>query len=339
MKADVKKRWSGPKTATPPPPFQILCLSGGGYRGLFSAILLEELEQRSGRPLRENFDLIAGTSIGGILACGIAAGIPASTIRKEFERRGQAIFERRLRLPFGLSVKVPRFGVVGARYSRKGLEEAIDGTLGVAKSIRISDVAKPLVVTAVSATNGSPVLFDSRSVGSMRSATLREVALSTSAAPTYFPDFNIGGNSLVDGGIVANAPDSVAVMKAMSTFGQRPDEIRLLSIGTAGGVIGEVFKDGRSAGALKWMVGRNLFGLTIAAQQELSVDLVQGLLGERYLRIDKAADGARSKAIALDRADPTATKTLRQLASEALDEVDRERGSDLAAILRHAVMA
>lgn len=337
MAADtVKKRWQGRKPDTVTAPFQVLALSGGGYRGLFSAMILEEMEKRACKPLRECFDLIAGTSIGGIIACGIAAGVPAARMREEFERQGKGIFERRIGLPGGRSFSVPRFGIIGAKYMRKGLEAAVSGTLGEASGMRLSDVGKPLVVTAVSATNGSAVLFDSRTNGTMKDVTLREVALSTSAAPTYFPEFNIGGNSLVDGGIVANAPDAVAMLKAMSVFGQRPEEVRMLSVGTAGGVMGEVFRDGRSTGALRWMVARNLFGLTVGAQQELSLGLVRDLLGERYLRIDVTPDSARAKAIALDKANSTATATLRELSKQALDDVDRLRGGDLAAFLRHS---
>lgn len=76
------------------PPFQILCLSGGGYRGLYTATLLEELEKEAQNPLAEVFDLIAGTSIGGILAIGLAAGVPAATLRKAFEDHGGEIFPR-----------------------------------------------------------------------------------------------------------------------------------------------------------------------------------------------------------------------------------------------------
>jgi predicted acylesterase/phospholipase RssA len=336
MADTIKKRWPTRKPPVSPAPFQVLSLSGGGYRGLFSAMIVEEYERRAGKPLRECFDLIAGTSIGGILACGIAAGIPAAAIREAFERRGKGIFERRIGLPGGFSVKIPRLGVLGAKYSRAGLEAAVDDTLGAAVGMRIGDVERPLVVTAVSATNGSHVLFDSRANDSMKGVTLREVALSTSAAPTYFPEFNIGGNSLIDGGVIANAPDAVAMMKSMSVFGQRPEEIRMLSIGTAGGVTGEVFRDGRSAGALKWMVARNLFGLTVGAQQELSLGLVRDLLGERFLRVDVSPDSARAKAIALDKADHTATETLRELAKQAIGDVDRQRGADLSSFLRHS---
>jgi predicted acylesterase/phospholipase RssA len=329
----LKARRAGTAAAVQPP-FQILCLSGGGYRGFLTATILEQLEEQSGGPLRDRFDLIAGTSIGGIVACGIAAGVAASEIRKQFEAKGAAIFEKRLGV-FGISVKIPRFGILGARYSRAGLEGAIAAALGDTADLRVAELAKPLIVPAVSATNGTTVLFDNGSRPTFPGATLRQAALATSAAPTYFPDFDLEGNSLVDGGIVANAPDAVAVMKAMTAFGRDRREIRMLSIGTAGDPVGEVHKSGRASGALGWMIGRNLFGLTVAAQQSLAIDLVRDLLGGNYVRIDAVADRKRSKAIALDRADRPATETLRELAREALEEARRTRGGDIAAMLRH----
>ena len=72
--------------------FQILSLSGGGFLGLYTAAVLAELEERSGKRLSESFDLIAGTSIGGIIALGIAAGRSASEIRDAFIQYGPRIF-------------------------------------------------------------------------------------------------------------------------------------------------------------------------------------------------------------------------------------------------------
>jgi len=74
--------------------FQILSLSGGGFLGLYTAAVLAELEERSGKPLNQCFDLIAGTSIGGIIALGLAAGRSASDIRDAFIEHGPRIFPR-----------------------------------------------------------------------------------------------------------------------------------------------------------------------------------------------------------------------------------------------------
>jgi patatin-like phospholipase/acyl hydrolase len=317
-------------------PFQILSLSGGGYRGLFAAVILEDLENRAGKPLRECFNLIAGTSIGGIMACGIATGIPAATIRQEFEKLGSAVFDRHLMM-FGRRLfPMPRFGLLSARYSRNGLDAAIKGILGDLANEKLANIKKPLLVPAVSATSGTTILFEGGPVaGSNASVTLRDVALATSAAPTYFPEYAIGPNSLIDGGLVANAPDAIAVLKAMSTNGRNVDEIRLLSVGTAGEATGEIYRPGRASGAMHWMVRRKLFGLTIAAQQALATQLVDELLGSHNIRIDIRPDLTRGQVIGLDKANVPATDTLKGLAKEALDDVSRRCGADLSAMLRH----
>jgi patatin-like phospholipase/acyl hydrolase len=76
-------------------PFQILSLSGGGYLGLYTICVLADIEDRIGVPLATRFDLIAGTSVGGIIAIAIANEVPATRIKKAFERNGTAIFSAR----------------------------------------------------------------------------------------------------------------------------------------------------------------------------------------------------------------------------------------------------
>jgi predicted acylesterase/phospholipase RssA len=70
-------------------PFQILSLSGGGYLGLYTISILADIEDLIGAPLGTRFDLIAGTSVGGIIAIGIANEIPAARIKQAFERTGR----------------------------------------------------------------------------------------------------------------------------------------------------------------------------------------------------------------------------------------------------------
>jgi hypothetical protein len=335
MKAVRRYRKPGPSNAGARP-FQILSLSGGGYRGLFTAIILEELEQRAGRPLADCFDLVAGTSIGGILACGLMAGVPASTIRSEFERLGDRVFDRHVSL-FGRRLfAVPRLGLFSARYSRAGLEEAVDGVLGAHASRTLSEARPGLLVPAVSATNGEPFVFETGLPNDPRGGvTLRDVAFATSAAPTFFPEHAVLANALVDGGIIANAPDVLALVRAISVHGRHPLEIRLLSVGTSGAAVGEVFKPGRKSGVFGWMVTRGLFNLTLSAQQSLALSQVRDVLGNRFVRIDVAADGARGKAVALDKTGLIASATLRGLAAEALAEADRKAGPMISTFLRN----
>ena len=102
-------------TDTENPRFQVLSLSGGGYRGLYTAKILADLEQEIGGPIAQRFDLIAGTSIGGILALAVAMEIPAEQMVKLFEQHGQEIFKRRLSL----------WGIVRAPYSPEPLKRLL----------------------------------------------------------------------------------------------------------------------------------------------------------------------------------------------------------------------
>lgn len=77
------------------PTCHVLALSGGGYRGLRTAAILAELEAVMGRPIAAHFDLICGTSAGGMLAFGLANEIPASKLKGMFEDQGSRIFSRR----------------------------------------------------------------------------------------------------------------------------------------------------------------------------------------------------------------------------------------------------
>ena len=190
--------------------YQALCLSGGGYRGLYTAILLEELERRAGKQLRECFDLIAGTSIGGILAIGLAAGIPAHSLRLSFEKHGSAIFPKTNRI---LGLKIPRLSLPAFRhrYSNDGLRETIKTILNdPGEKLTMTDAGPSLLIPSVNATTDAAAVF--RTSSSDQNLTLVDAALATSAAPTYFPEHAIGDENFVDGGLIANAPDLLAIL-------------------------------------------------------------------------------------------------------------------------------
>lgn len=311
------------------PPFQILCLSGGGFRGLFSIRVIEEMEQRAGVPLRDCFDLVAGTSIGGIVACGLVAGVAASDIRKRFEEAGGGIFTGK------------GAGFFSAKHPVSRLRAIIEEVLGERSGTTLGVLNRPLVVPAVDASNGGPVIFRSGgSAGSNHDVGLLDVALATSAAPTYFPDHPIGNRVHIDGGVIANAPDLLAIGDALSRFGERIENIRMLSIGTAGHHDAELFRGSRRTGKLGWVLprklgGRDLFGLTIGAQEILAVTTAVALLGQRHIRIDAVPDPAQAPRIGLDVTGKDAVSILITLARNAVEEIDRTRGGDLAAILRH----
>lgn len=310
---------------------QILALPVGGYRGLYTAAILEHLEELAGSRLAEKFDLIAGTSIGGILAIGIAAGVPMASIRAAFAANGSNIFAK-------ASIAGPyvmprwRFGLLRERYSPKGLAATIDQVLGAADGAADTAALRAdLMVCAVNVTLHQPHVF--RSYFGSPVVRLRDVALATSAAPTYFPEHRIGQHNFVDGGLIANAPDILAIHDAIRA-GFTREEIRVLSIGTDEGEEGQTAREPGGAGALT--DAKRLFQLTLDAQQSLAIDQSRALLTDRnFLRIDATASAAQITAIGLDRTDTMATETLLALAKGTIEDQLGTKAGQLRELFNH----
>jgi patatin-like phospholipase/acyl hydrolase len=313
--------------AQPTKRFRILSLTGGGYRGLFTVQVLDRIEKAIGKPIREHFDLIAGTSIGGIVAIGLAQGMNPATISSAFEKHGKAIFPKpRL---FG------RWGLTQSRYDANGLAKTIDAVLGETKGKPLSQVKTPLIVTAVDFGAWAPAIFETTGMSpGLEETSLRDIALATSAAPTYFPDHVIDGHSYVDGGLIANAPDTIALMRAIGRYGRMPQDIDLISIGTAGELRWDIPRKPRRRGGLMLIAKDEMVSRTMKAQEALSLDLVESVLGLSYVRIDKVPSPEQQKQLALDRATDMATQILCQLAREAYADATGKPGGALKAMLR-----
>ncbi len=265
--------------------YRILSLDGGGIRGLLSAHLLAALEQklnekwrsRHGRPpepplrLTQFFDLIAGTSTGGILACALLCPDEQAPDRPRYSARetiglyrdyGRQIFSKTLSGRTGIAA------VRWARYDSGPLEHLLRERFG---DTRLSQLLRPCLITSYDIEKRRSVFFtshDAKEKGDMYDYLVRDVARSTSAAPTYFPPHHLaslGGleNTAIDGGLFANNPTMCAVVEALKIFGPktesgRPrllemDELFILSIGT--GVIKRpyFFRKAQSWGLLSWV--------------------------------------------------------------------------------------
>lgn len=294
----------------------LLALTGGGYRGLFSAEILAAAEADGGVPLAKRFDMMAGTSVGGILAIGLACGVSARDLAALMREHGPAIFRPR---PLSFA------GFSKSRYGSYGLRHAIEVILGKPRARRpFADIPVPLVVSAVQEGTGTPHLFRSSAAatGNGDEVSTLDVALATSAAPTYFPPHRIGERVYVDGGLVANAPDLVVLTEAFRQFGCRLDECHLLSIGTAGAPrAGAV--DG-APGKIGWLARHAIVDLIMTAQETMAIDQVRCLRPGTFLRID--AKPARR--IELDDTGAVATKTITELAERAVDNTRQTQGAD-----------
>ena len=302
-------------------PFRILSLSGGGFRGLYTAEVLTWLESELGRPLHECFDLVAGTSTGGILAIGIATGKPAGRLSEAFDRHGPSIFgsDRPARSKLAKGAALAE-NIRAAKYSSKPLRDAIEEMIGTQDAW--SDLKTHLLVPAVSLLSGGPQFFRSyRMAPDQHDITLSEVAMATSAAPTYFPTAQVGNRTYVDGGLVANAPDLVAVSDAEAHLGIRRSRIRLAAIGTTGPQPGEAIVVADKRGLADWDYGRKVVELTLASQEALARELARRLLGERNTwLLDHIQSKEQQAELALDCASPQASALLSALATQTAEQ-------------------
>lgn len=304
-------------------PFRILSLAGGGYLGLYTACILAELESQAGMPLGRCFDLIAGTSVGGILALGLAFEVPAQEIRRLFIERGSEIFSARplatgsvgKLLDLARSVWHPKYAVTN-------LENALVEYLGDAT---LAQAHHHVVVPAVNVSNSSTKIFKtphspkSRGDESVRAV---DIALATCAAPSYFPSRAIGRSLYADGGMFAVAPDLVALHEAEQFMEVDLADVTMLSVGTATLRYTPAERIANDDGAVGWLSEGRLILTLVSVQQQHVEAMVQDRLGERYVHLD-AAWPARA-GLGIDVATPQAAKTLQALARDTLRRADMD---------------
>lgn len=262
--------------------FRVLCLDGGGIKGAFTASVLVELELLCAKKIRDSFDLIVGTSTGGILALGLSLGFEAEELLEFYVNQGPKIF------PFTGRLSRSRASlrqVFSSKLSAEPLEKALEEILG---ERRLRDAKIPLVIPSYDAVEGRIYLFktahgsNGRHDIDMRAA---DVALATSAAPTYFRAAKSKekfGAQHVDGGVWANNPAMIGIVEAQAFLDKPLEEIHLLSIGTTL----EPFNISQhvNSGVAKWNVG--LLSLMMEGQSEAANAQASLLLGKRFHRIN-----------------------------------------------------
>lgn len=241
------------------PKFKILSIDGGGIRGIIPCKILSYLEDQLDLPLHHYFDLIAGTSTGGIITMGLTMPnnegenkYTAKDLLSLYKNDGWQIFYKR-KSDFISSVK-PVFGKTVDKlfqnpYESEGIEEILHKKFGEAK---LSESLTNILITTYGLEEGRPFYFLSRlaKIKENEDFLLKRIARSTSAAPTFFipSEVEVGQetHSFVDGGVFANNPSVLAygeakeLIKNTGTLAFDPDvkptdkdlPIFMLSIGT-----------------------------------------------------------------------------------------------------------
>lgn len=317
---------------------RVLSLSGGGFLGLYSALVLEGLEARAGEPLGRRFDLIAGTSIGGLLALALAFEVPMSQLVRLFVEQGPAVFSSRA-LPSGPVSRLLDLSrsVFGPKYSGDALRTALQAALG---DLRLIDATHRVVVPAVDVTRCRTKIFKtphvpaSRGDGNFRAV---DVAMATCAAPAYFPAVRVGRRLYADGGLYAVAPDQVALHELEHFMGVSLDRVSMLSVGTATAHYRPAEGVSDDAGAVDWLARGRLILTLISVQQQHAQAMVEDRLAERYLRLD--APWQADAGLGIDVATKKATDTLITLARRTLGETDPQQLDAFIAPLDHDALS
>lgn len=212
---------------------QILALDGGGLKGLFSAAVIETLEEQIGHSITQHFDIITGTSTGGLIALGLGAGKSGGEIVKFYQKDGPKIFPNA-----GLQ-RIIRFcrGWLFNKYSNHYLKDTLQRLFSIngnGEEPLLRDSEKRLIIPTFYSASSQPRLLKTPHDKRYRSdwkLPMWAVAMATSAAPTYLPSFKYQGNTYLDGGIWANNPSIIGVIEALE-MGANINNIRVLNIST-----------------------------------------------------------------------------------------------------------
>jgi patatin-like phospholipase/acyl hydrolase len=340
---------------------RILSIDGGGIRGIIPATIVayleQKLQQKTADPetrIADYFDLIAGTSTGGILSCAYlnpspnyAKGRPmtAEAALELYTKYGDRIFSRPTARKW-MSI----FGLLDEKYSVRNIEQLMKTHFGEENCL--SDLIKPCLITSYDITQRKAMFFDQINAKLKKDKNFKiwEVARSTSAAPTYFEPAKIKsvmGNAfpLIDGGLFANNPAMCAYIEAhktafsqIDTSRQMPDhplcnEMLIVSIGTGSVSQAYEYDKMKDAGKINWI--RPIIDIMMSASSE-TVDYqlqqvfntcqhLQGDVKNNYYRLKPKLGDADS---AMDNVDPTNLTALHQAGldyikknQEKLDEI------------------
>ncbi len=256
---------------------RILTIDGGGIKGVFPASFLAALEDRLGEPIANYFDLIAGTSTGGIIAIGLGLGLTSREILQLYCENARRIFPR----THGLSVR----GVFRAKYAKTALRQVLTEVVG---SRLLGESLTRLVIPSLNLASEKVHIYKtSHAAGLFNDYKIPavEVALATVAAPSYFPiHLSPEGVPFIDGGVWARNPVGLAVIEALGILGWARDDIRVLSLGCTSTRLNVAWQKRTSLGSSYW--GARLADVFLTAQCSSALVTAQTLIGaENVFRI------------------------------------------------------
>lgn len=221
--------------------FKILSIDGGGIKGLYSSSILEKFEKKFDCLTSDRFDMVCGTSTGGLIALAIALKIPARQISKFYTEHGERIFPKHKKFRFPgigkIDVGLFKQAVKGGKYKSASLKQAITS---IFSDKVVGDSQNLLCIPSYSITKAQPTVFKydhlQGELSRENDKLIVDIALATTAAPTYFPLAELAsfhGEQFVDGGVWANNPTLVGLLEALRYFvgkDREYDRVQILSL-------------------------------------------------------------------------------------------------------------
>ncbi|MFW3146429.1 MAG: CBASS cGAMP-activated phospholipase [Thermoplasmatota archaeon] len=306
---------------------KVLSIDGGGIRGVIPCKVLKDIEEITGEPVSVLFDLIAGTSTGGLIALGLTKpdekGRPqyrAEDILELYEKEGKNIFHRSVWRRFESA-----WSLLDEKYGTKGINDVLDRYFGEA---RLKEAIKPVLIPAYEIESRCAWFFRSERAKYSKDYdySMRNVARAATAAPTYFEPEPLQEQegldywALVDGGVYANNPGMCAYVEARTLF---PDkDILMVSLGTGELTRRIEYKDAKNWGLAQW--AHPLLNVMFDGQSDTVDYQLKSLLqlpgrGRRYFRFQTRLDSGN------DDMDDPSERNLHNLKIEAQDMIDRQR--------------
>ena len=260
---------------------RILSIDGGGILGTFPAAFLASLEASLEQPIGDYFDLIVGTSTGGIIALGLGMGLSANEVLQIYEKDGAKIFGHHSNKLVNFALNKTRF--IRWLYRRKYSTENLQNTLlNYFEGRKLGESKYRLAIPAWNPSSRSVYIYKTahheRLTTDYKSPTI-DAALATSAAPTYFQQYlTKEGVGLIDGGIWANNPIAVAVTEAIGLLQWSASDLHILSLGC----LNQAYSLPKAAGV--GTLATKLVSLFMSGQSHGAMGMAKLLTGHQYER-------------------------------------------------------
>lgn len=304
--------------------FKILSIDGGGIKGLYSASVLARIEEKTGKRITDHFDMICGTSTGGLIALGLASGMSAQSLSDLYFEKGNKIFSthdfgpfRYIQSKWQATKQLLFFG----KHSNKQLQTILEETFG---KRTMGQAENLLCIPSFNLIKGEPRIFKyPHKEGKFfmdKDVKMVDVALATSAAPTYLPIHEHNNILYADGGVWANNPSLCGLLEALQFFvgtDKEYDTYQMLSVSSVAQPSGWASTSRKSKSFSTW--GNKLFQTSLDGQAFFTDFFLSRIINNinpqgTYYRVPSPKlSHEHIGVIEMDRTDKKALKTLKAL--------------------------